>query len=73
MEPKPAVYIFVHCRERNLPERVGDTGSTVTGTDVVGKKYLADQAATLLKFAKATTDPDVALACCQRPLTYHPE
>jgi hypothetical protein len=27
---------------------------------MVGKKYLADQAATLLKFAKATTDPDVA-------------
>jgi hypothetical protein len=28
-------------------------------SDVLGKKYLADQAATLLKFAKATTDPDV--------------
>lgn len=28
---------------------------------MVGKKYLADQAATLLKFAKATTDPDVAV------------
>ena len=27
---------------------------------MVGKKYLADQAATFLKFAKATTDPDVA-------------
>jgi hypothetical protein len=27
---------------------------------VPGKKYLAEQAATLLKFAKATTDPDVA-------------
>ena len=25
-----------------------------------GKKYLAEQAATLLKFAKASTDPDVA-------------
>lgn len=25
-----------------------------------GKKYLTDQAATLLKFAMATTDPDVA-------------
>ncbi|WP_035647788.1 hypothetical protein [Bradyrhizobium sp. ORS 285] len=29
---------------------------------MVGKKYLADQATTLFKFAKATTDPDVALA-----------
>jgi len=28
---------------------------------VTGKKYLADQAATLLKFAKTTTDPDVAV------------
>ena len=27
---------------------------------MAGKKYLAEQAATLLKFAKATTDPDVA-------------
>jgi hypothetical protein len=27
---------------------------------VTGKKYLIDQAATLLKFAKATTDPDIA-------------
>jgi len=27
---------------------------------VAGKKYLADQAATLLRFAKATTNPDVA-------------
>lgn len=27
---------------------------------MAGKKYLADQAATLLKFAKATTNPDVA-------------
>ncbi len=27
---------------------------------VVGKKFLAEQAATLLKFAKATTNPDVA-------------
>jgi hypothetical protein len=27
---------------------------------VVGKKYLADQAATLLNFAKTTADPDVA-------------
>lgn len=25
-----------------------------------GKKYLAEQAATFLKFAKATTDPDLA-------------
>ena len=25
-----------------------------------GKKYLTEQAATLLKFAMATTDPDVA-------------
>ena len=25
-----------------------------------GKKYLAEQAATFLKFAKATVDPDVA-------------
>ena len=25
-----------------------------------GKKYLTEQAATFLKFAKATTDPDVA-------------
>ncbi|WP_407155831.1 hypothetical protein [Bradyrhizobium sp. STM 3557] len=28
---------------------------------MAGKKYLADQAATLLKFAQATTDPDVAV------------
>lgn len=27
---------------------------------MAGKKYLAEQAATLLKFAKATTNPDVA-------------
>jgi len=27
---------------------------------VVGKKFLAEQAATLLKFAKATTKPEVA-------------
>jgi hypothetical protein len=27
---------------------------------VPGKKYLTEQAATLLRFAKATTDPDVA-------------
>ena len=27
---------------------------------MVGKKYLADQASTLLKFAKATTNADVA-------------
>jgi len=27
---------------------------------VAGKKYLIDQAATLLKFARATTDPHVA-------------
>jgi hypothetical protein len=27
---------------------------------MAGKKYLQDQAATLLKFAKATIDPDVA-------------
>ena len=27
---------------------------------MVGKKYLAEQAATLLRFAKVTTDPDVA-------------
>jgi hypothetical protein len=33
----------------------------VTGNQIVpGKKYLADQAATFLKFAIATTDPDVA-------------
>jgi hypothetical protein len=29
---------------------------------VAGKKYLTEQAATLLKFARATTDPDVAAA-----------
>jgi hydrogenase/urease accessory protein HupE len=28
---------------------------------VPGKKYLTEQAATFLKFAKATTDPDVAV------------
>ena len=28
---------------------------------MAGKKYYANQAATLLKFAQATTDPDVAL------------
>ncbi|WP_377831163.1 hypothetical protein ACFKHW_38590 (plasmid) [Bradyrhizobium lupini] len=27
---------------------------------MAGKKYLAEQAATLLKFAQATTNPDVA-------------
>ena len=27
---------------------------------VLGKKYLTEQAATFLKFAMATTDPDVA-------------
>jgi hypothetical protein len=27
---------------------------------VAGKKYLTNQAETLLKFARATTDPDVA-------------
>lgn len=27
---------------------------------VPGKKYLTEQAATLLRFAKATTDPDIA-------------
>jgi hypothetical protein len=33
----------------------------VTGNWIVpGKKYLAEQAATFLKFAMATTDPDVA-------------
>jgi hypothetical protein len=32
----------------------------VRGLTVPGKKYLADQAATLLKFARATTNPDVA-------------
>lgn len=33
----------------------------VTGKQIVpGKKYLTDQAATLLKFAMASTDPDVA-------------
>lgn len=29
---------------------------------VAGKKYLQNQATTLLKFARATTDPDVAAA-----------
>jgi hypothetical protein len=28
--------------------------------DVRGKKYLTEQAATMLKFARASTDPDVA-------------
>jgi len=38
------------------------TDHDVTGDQTVaGKKYLAEQAATLLKFAKATTDPDVAV------------
>jgi len=36
----------------------------VTGSNgnifVPGKKYLAEQAATFLKFARATTDPDLA-------------
>lgn len=32
----------------------------MTGEEVAGKKYLADQAATLLRFAKATANPDVA-------------
>jgi hypothetical protein len=27
---------------------------------VPGKKYLSEQAATFLRFAKATTDPDIA-------------
>jgi hypothetical protein len=33
---------------------------------VAGKKYLTEQAATLLKFARATTDPDVAAALLQK-------
>ena len=33
----------------------------MTGNQIVpGKKYLTEQAATFLKFAMATTDPDVA-------------
>ena len=33
----------------------------MTGNEIVpGKKYLTEQAATFLKFAMATTDPDVA-------------
>ena len=33
----------------------------MTGNQIVpGKKYLTEQAATFLKFALATTDPDVA-------------
>lgn len=33
----------------------------MTGNQTVpGKKYLTEQAATLLKFAMATTDPDIA-------------
>lgn len=33
---------------------------------VPGKKYLTEQAATFLKFAKATTDPDVAARCLDK-------
>jgi hypothetical protein len=35
-------------------------GSRGVTYKVAGKKYLMDQAATLLKFARATTNPDVA-------------
>jgi hypothetical protein len=33
---------------------------------VPGKKYLTEQAATFLRFAKATTDPDVAARCLDK-------
>jgi hypothetical protein len=42
----------------------------VTGSNgdqiVPGKKYLTEQAATFLRFAKATTDPDVAARCLDK-------
>ena len=38
----------------------GGLGSMRGINKVIGKKYLAEQAATLLKFAQVTTDPDVA-------------
>jgi len=55
-----AVCIFVRFPGTESPAKSLEMGFNVTGTNVVGKKYLAEQAATLLKFAKATTDPDVA-------------
>jgi hypothetical protein len=33
---------------------------------VAGKKYLTEQAAMLLKFVRATTDPDVAAALLEK-------
>jgi hypothetical protein len=41
-----------------LRHRIG--GRVVRDQIVPGKKYLTEQAATLLRFAKATTDPDIA-------------
>ena len=41
--------------------RVIASGDGSKGNQIVpGKKYLTEQAATFLKFAKAATDPDVA-------------
>lgn len=36
------------------------------GINVLGKRYLTEQAATLLKFAKATTNPDVAAGLLEK-------
>jgi hypothetical protein len=33
---------------------------------VVGRRYLAQQAATLLKFARATTDPELAAGLIEK-------
>ena len=48
--------------ERILPRCVVGSGAAESdGEQIVpGKKYLSEQAATFLKFAMATTDPDVA-------------
>jgi hypothetical protein len=47
--------------ERIARCRVIASGDGQRGDQIVpGKKYLTEQAATLLRFAKATTDPDIA-------------
>jgi hypothetical protein len=59
----PCVHFCTVPPERIPPQCVIASGATssVTGNQIVpGKKYLTEQAATFLKFAMATTDPDVA-------------
>ena len=58
----PCVQFWTLLLERIPRCRVVASGDGQQGeTKIVpGKKYLTEQAATLLRFAKATTDPDVA-------------